>query len=420
MTEGRGPSPDGKAGRRDGAPLLHVLTFSSLYPNAEQPSHGIFVENRLRHLVAGGEIASRVVAPVPWVPQGLRHVARYAALARVPRRETRHGIDILHPRHPVLPKVGMSLAPAFLAGAMLPILQRLDAAQPFDLIDAHYFYPDGVAAALLGAWLRKPVVVTARGTDINLIPRHAAPRAMIRWAADRAASVVAVSQALKDELIRLGVPEAKVTVLRNGVDLDQFRPTDREATRRSHDLDGRVLLSVGQLIPRKGHDLVIGALPALKQTLLLIAGDGPERGALEAQAQALGVAHRVRFLGRVDHHLLPPLYGAADALILASSREGWANVLLEAMACGTPVVASDIWGNPEVVARPEAGVLMTDRSAAGVADAVERLFAAPLDRAATRRYAEGFSWDATTAGQIRLFTEVLAGRAPALSLAPAC
>lgn len=420
MTAGGAPSPDGVAGRGDDTAALRLLTFTSLYPNAEQPSHGVFVENRLRHLVASGRVASRVVAPVPWLPKALGHVGRYASFARVPRRETRYAIEIHHPRYPVLPKIGMTLAPALLAAAMLPVLQRLEAAEPFDLIDAHYFYPDGVAATLLGAWLGKPVVVTARGTDINLIPKHAAPRAMIRWAARHAAAIIAVSQALKDELVRLGVAPDKVTVLRNGVDLALFGPTDRDETRRALGVAGRVLLSVGQLIPRKGHDLVIGALPMLPDATLLIAGDGPDRAALEARAHALGVAARVRFLGLVEHARLAPLYGAADALVLASSREGWANVLLEAMACGTPVVASDIWGNPEVVARPEAGVLMRTRDAAGVAEAVARLFAALPDRAATRRYAEAFGWEATTEGQLRLFDAVLADGGAAPSLAAAC
>lgn len=421
MTEGKGPLPNHEPGSPRGGPALRIVTFTSLYPNAEQPSHGIFVENRLRHLVAGDRVTSRVVAPVPWFPIALQgFFKRYAAYARVPRAETRHGLDLWHPRYPVLPKIGMSVTPACLAAATLPVMRRLEAAQNFDLIDAHYFYPDGVAAAMLGTCLGKPVVITARGTDINLIPRHAMPRAMIRWAARRAAGIIAVSQALKDEIARLGVPATKVTVLRNGVDLDLFRPTERDATRQALDIDGRALLSVGQLIARKGHDLVIGALPRLADMTLLIAGDGPDRAALETLALSLGVARRVRFLGLVEHRRLAAFYSAADALVLASSREGWANVLLEAMACGTPVVASSVWGNPEVVTRPEAGVLIKDLSADGVARAVELLFASPPDRSATRRYAEAFSWDATTDGQIRVFTEILARNAPALPNRTAC
>jgi glycosyltransferase involved in cell wall biosynthesis len=171
---------------------------------------------------------------------------------------------------------------------------------------------------------------------------------------------------------------------------------------------GSILATVGHLIERKGHDLVIEALPALPGATLLVAGDGPERASLERRAGRLGVAGRVRFLGRIDHDRLRQVYNAADILVLASSREGWANVLLEAMACGTPVVASDIWGTPEVVADPAAGLLMAARAPAALADAVRRLLARPPTRAATRHYAEGFDWQATTAGQIELFADLTA------------
>jgi glycosyltransferase involved in cell wall biosynthesis len=233
---------------------------------------------------------------------------------------------------------------------------------------------------------------------------------MILEAADAAAGIVTVSQALKDELVELGVAACKVTVLRNGVDLVLFHPAAREETRAKMGLQGRVLLSVGHLIERKGHNFVIAALPDLPEFSLMIAGDGPERSALERLAVELKVSDRVRFLGSVPHAELHRAYSAADALVLASSREGWPNVLLEAMASGTPVVATNIWGNPEVVSRPEAGVLMNERSASGVTEAVRRLFAALPDRQATRRYAEGFSWDATSEGQLRLFRDILSRR----------
>lgn len=391
---------------------LRLLTFSTLFPNAAAPSHGVFVENRLRHLLASGEAESRVIAPVPWFPSRNARFGAYAAYAAAPRREERHGIAVDHPRYPLIPKVGMTVAPALLYLWSIGAVRRLIASgYDFDLIDAHYFYPDGVAAVLIGRALGKPVTVTARGTDINLIPRYALPRRQILWAADRAQGMITVCQALKDEMIALGVAGDRITVLRNGVDLDMFRPAataaDREALRARYGLTGPTLISVGHLIERKAHDLVIEALPHLPEFRLMIAGDGPEDAKLRALADRLGVAGRVDFLGRRPHEELPGLYAAADALVLASSREGWANVLLEAMACGTPVVASNVWGTPEVVAVPEAGRLMRERSGVAIAEAARDLFADLPDRAATRRYAEGFSWDATTRGQLDLFRWIL-------------
>lgn len=403
-------APD--AGGGGAEPKIRILTFTTLYPNAAQPNHGIFVENRLRHLMASGRVAARVLAPVPWFPSRHRVFGSYARYADVPAAETRHDLAIVHPRYLVVPKIGMSLTPLSLFAAALPAARRLAAAQDFDLIDAHYAYPDGVAAVMLGHALGKPVVITARGTDVNLIPRHRVARGMIRWAASHAAAMITVADALKTSLIKLGVPADRITTLRNGVDLTLFRPQHRAAARHAYGFEGKTLLSVGHLIKRKGHHHVIEALGRLPAFTLAIAGEGPERGALEALAKQLGVASRVRFLGALPHEALPSFYTAADALVLASSREGWPNVLLEAMACGTPVIASNAWGNPEIVADPAAGVLMEQISADGVAEAVYRLFAVPLARVATRAYAERFSWDATTEGQLQLFGDLLAGATP--------
>jgi glycosyltransferase involved in cell wall biosynthesis len=388
---------------------MKILTFSTLFPNSEKPGHGIFVETRLRHLVASGRVESRVVAPVPWFPLTHERFGNYAKMARAPREEIRHGIPVAHPRYPVLPKVGMNVAPVFLAQAVKPAIGRLiDEGFDFDLIDAHYFYPDGVAAAMLGRYFNKPVVITARGSDITLFPGYRLPRRMILWAANQAAGIITVCNALRDEVISLGVDPARVVSLRNGVDLELFRPTERAPDQPF------TLVTVGHLVPVKAQELIVGALPLLPGVRLVVAGDGPNRGMLEELARKLGVSERVNFLGAVPQAQLRAHYGAADAMVLASSREGWANVLLESMACGTPVVASRVWGTPEVVAAPEAGVLMAERTPQGVADAVNALRAHYPDRAATRRYAERFSWDDTTAGQLALFESVLAERSKVL------
>jgi teichuronic acid biosynthesis glycosyltransferase TuaC len=390
---------------------MKIVTFSTLFPNQVKPSHGIFVETRLRHLVAGGEVESRVVAPVPWFPFKHARFGQYASFAKVPVSENRFGLQVEHPRFPLIPKIGMNISPMLLANSVKGTLARMiDEGYDFDLIDAHYFYPDGVAAVKLGRYFNKPVVITARGSDVSLIPQHAFPRKQIQWAASHADGIITVCNALKTELIQLGVAAEKITPLRNGVDLLRFHPGDRAAQCAKVAVKNFTLISVGHLVALKGHDLAIGALPFLPDVTLLIAGSGVELGRLEALAKRLAVSDRVRFLGVLPQTELPDYYGAADALVLASSREGWANVLLESMACGTPVVASKVWGTPEVVAAPEAGVLINERSAQGVADAINVLRSSYPDRAATRRYAEGFSWEATTKGQINLFEKIMITR----------
>ncbi len=399
--------------------MMRVLTFSALYPNAAQPVHGIFVENRIRHLAESGEAAVQVVAPVPWFPVDAPMFGRYAAYARAPRQEIRRGLTVHHPRFPVIPAVGMTLAPLLMYLAVKPHVARLiRETGGFDVLDAHYFYPDGVAAALLARDFGLPLVVTGRGTDLIVIPRFALPRRQLLWAISRAAAMITVSQDLRQRLIDLGTAPERVRVLRNGVDLKMFRPLDHTAARARLGLLGPALICVGGLIPRKGQELAIGALPELPGVTLLIVGEGPDRAKLEAQARSLGVMGRVRFLGRVLHDELPRYYAAADIMLLPSSAEGWANVLLESMACGTPVVATRVGSADELVTDPAAGVLMTERSVAALVAGVRQLIVAPPDRAATRRHAEKFDWQATTDGQLALFREVIAGFRPAARTAP--
>ncbi len=387
---------------------IRLLTFSTLFPSAMRPNQGIFVENRLRHLLASGEVTSTVLAPVPWFPIRSKRFGDWSVNACVPYTELRHGITIRHPRYKAIPKLGMSMSPWLLYKAMVPeVACLLKEGHRFDAIDAHYLYPDGVAATWLGRRFGLPVVMTARGTDVNLIPRYAIPRHLIQRAIHDAAALIAVSAALKDVLVGLGAPAEKVTVLRNGVDTTVFHPpADRAAARNALGLKGPTLMSAGSLIERKGHHRTIEAMRQLPDFELLIAGEGPERSRLSALIGELGLHDRVRLLGPRPHRDLPALYGAADASVLASSREGWANVLLESMACGTPAIAANIWGNPEVVREPASGLVYEPNTPDGIVTGVKQLFAAMPDRAATRAYAERFSWDETTAGQLALFRRV--------------
>jgi teichuronic acid biosynthesis glycosyltransferase TuaC len=387
---------------------IRLLTFTTLFPNEEQPNHGIFVENRLRHLVATGQATSTVLAPVPFFPSSSKRFGMWGRYARVPKRENRHGLAIHHPAYVVIPKIGMSVAPFLLYRASAWALQRmLDQGLECDAIDAHYLYPDGVVATWLGRRFGKPVVITARGSDVTKFPEYKVPRQFIRRAIVEADALIAVSNGLRQVLVELGAPAEKVTVLRNGVDTAMFRPVEREPARRALGLARPTLLSVGALVERKGHHHTIAAMRLLPGYELMIVGEGPERKRLEEDIERLDLCDRVRLLGAHHHRNLPQFYGAADGMILASSREGWANVLLESMACGTPVIASNIPGNPEVVRTRDAGLIIRSNTPEGIAEGVQDLFAAPPARAATRAYAERFGWDETSEGQIHLFRQTL-------------
>ena len=391
---------------------LRTLLFSTLYPSSVRPANGIFVETRLRELLGSGQIETKVVAPVPWFFSENPRFGDYARMASTPSRETYHDVDVQHPRYFLPPKIGMNIAPLMLALGAKPAVQRLlDEGFDFDVIDAHYYYPDGVAAALLARHFKKPFTVTARGTDLNLIPQYNLPRRMMQWAASRAAASIGVCSALVDVLRGWNIPEQRLRVMRNGVDLVRFQPVAQEAARSQLGLSGSPLLvSVGYLVERKGHHIAIDALSKLlvkhPQARLLVIGSGEELARLQALCVHLGVQANVTFTGALPNADLYKWYSAADVLILASSREGWANVLLEAMACGTPVVATRIWGTPEVVANDVAGRLVDERDGTAFASTIHALLSNYPDRKHVRAYAEQFSWQSTTDAQVALFRKI--------------
>jgi len=381
---------------------MNILTITTLYPNQKQFRHGVFIETRLRHLVETGKIKAKVIAPVPWFPFKSERFKQYSVYADVPRVEQRNGLDIYHPRYLVIPKIGMIMTPFFMALSLYWQVKTLQKQQKIDLIDAHYFYPDGVAVALANKWLKIPFIISARGTDINLIPQYKLPRKMILWAADKAKASVTVCKALKDSMVQMGAEEKKIHVYRNGVDLELFKLLDKSQCREKYKLYKKTLVSVGHLIERKGHHLIIEAMTSLPDYQLLIVGGGEEEKSLKKLVEQLKLCDQVRFLGEKKQNELTEIYNAADAMVLASSREGWANVLLESMACGTPVVATDIWGTPEVVKNQDAGVLVK-RNSESIAEGVTQLFNNYPTRMQTRKYAEQFSWESTTQGLLKLF-----------------
>lgn len=391
------------------AGTIRILTFSSLFPNSVNPGHGIFVENRLRHLLADAAVEAHVVAPVPWFPFRSPRFGAYGGYARVPAAETRHGVAVTHPRYPAIPKFGMTLAPHLMARwAEAPIRALIASGFAPDIIDAHYFYPDGVAAGILARRLGLPFVVTARGTDVNVFPDFDKPRRMILATAEAAAAVITVSEALRRRLIDLGADGAKIRTLRNGVDLQAFVPLEQASARAALGIAGPVVATVGNVLEAKGQRLAVEAIGPIADAHLVIVGDGPDVGAVRARAEALGIAGRVHFLGRVPQDQLKKIYSAADVSVLASAREGWPNVLLESMACGTPGVATNVGGVAEIITRPQAGTIVDARRAGPLSAALAALLRDPPDRAATRAHAEDFAWQATSRGQYQLFADILA------------
>ena len=337
-----------------------------------------------------------VVAPVPYSPTWVGFNDRWRNWARVPREEQVGGFQTQHPRYFVFPKVGMTThGISMFAGTFRQVSKRLQEVD-YDLIDAHYVYPDGFAAALLASVLKKPLVVSARGSDINLFSEFRMIRPLIKQVLVRANGLIAVSQALKDLMVTLGCRNENLAVIGNGVDPKKFMPHPRRAMRQKLGLpnDAQVVIAVGRLDENKGFHILVDAVARLKSAgvMLLIVGEGPRRSALENQIRRLDVAANVRFIGTVPHDELSAWYSAADVFCLASLREGCPNVVLEAMACGLPVVATCVGGIPELVVSPSFGTLI-ERTPEAFESALREALHRTWDQDAIAAHARSHGWD---------------------------
>lgn len=366
--------------------MLRVLTLSTLFPNGAEPALGPFVARQTIELAAQPGIEVEVAAPIGLPPWPLSLHPHYAARAALPLEDEYCGLRVHRPRFGVWPKLGQARHAAALAEALLPLAR----AGRFDVINAEFFWPDGPAAAILSARLGIPFSVKARGSDIHHWARRPGIRERIAEAGRAADGLLAVSGAMKADMAALGMPAERIRVHHTGVDLDLFRPVDRDEAKRALGIEGPLIVTVGTLVRRKGQWLAIEALRDLPGANLVLIGQGPDRAALERQAAGMAT---VRFTGSIPQAEIALWLAAADVMLLPTAREGLANVWLEALACGTPVVTSDVGGAREVVDRPEAGRLVALERDAIVA-AVRELLASPPDRDSVRRAAERFGWEA--------------------------
>jgi len=376
--------------------MLRVLTLSTLFPDATRPNFGVFVEHQTLGLAAHPQVELKLVAPIGLPPWPLSRARHYGALAGLPRHEQWKGVETWRPRFTTLPGTGGRFHVPALVHALKLLFTEIRRDFAFDLIDAEFFFPDGPAAIALGAHFGVPVSIKARGADIHHWGHAPGTAARVVAAGQAATGLLAVSEAMKADMAAIGIPADKIRVHHTGVDLARFAPADRAAGKAALGVAGPLVVSLGALIPRKGHDVAIDAVAAIPGANLLIAGEGPERAALAARIAALGAGDRIRLLGSVPHRELPALLAAADVMALASSSEGLANAWVEALACGTPIVITAAGGAGEVVTDPVYGRVVP-REAAAFEAAIRDLLAAPADPVAVRRGAERFTWEANTA-----------------------
>jgi teichuronic acid biosynthesis glycosyltransferase TuaC len=375
--------------------MLRVLSISTLYPHDGAPNFGVFVERQMQAVTRQEDAELLLINPVGLPPWPLSLHPRYRALHGLPQAEMRGGVNVLRPRFPLIPGIGGRFNPAAIVRSLLPLARRLHAERPFDVVDAQFFFPDGPAAAAIAKALGLPFSIKARGADIHHWGRATGTAEQVREAGLAAAGLLAVAEDMANDMAALGLPHENITIHRTGLDHDRFRPLDRLACRQQLGLpmDAPLLVTVGALIPRKGQAFVLDALERLPGAHLALAGAGPDEAELRARAARPGLKGRVHFLGSVAHDQLPLLLSAADVFVLPSASEGLANAWVEALACGTPVVTTNIGGARELITHADYGRL-TARDGAAIAKAVLALLENPPSPASVAKGAAAFSWEA--------------------------
>ncbi len=380
---------------------MRILLVTDVFPNNMDPDFGTFTLERMKCLLKLAEV--KVVSPVPYFPSWriLSVFDRWHKYAHVRRHDLLEGVDVFHPRRLVLPKIGGFTSGLFYRNILIRELKRIREEFPFDVIDAHFVWPDGYAALKAGQALDVPVCITAHGTDVNLMPRFPTIKPFITSTLKGASRIIAVSRALADIVISLGAPREKVKVIHNGVDIIKFRRVDQGRARKALGIDEEadLLLSVGSLIPRKGHEYLIDGMEilvhreGLKRLKLIIVGDGELKKELSKRILSKNLSDHVTLAGSIPHGELYQWFSAADLFCLASSREGWPTVLFEAWACGVPVVATAVHGVPEAVSSSRYGLLMERQEAQQVADTVKKAMEMEWNPEEMIAYAKENSWE---------------------------
>jgi teichuronic acid biosynthesis glycosyltransferase TuaC len=397
---------------------VRVLVVSSVFPNAKQPTFGNFVHARVAQLARQCGVV--VVAPVPWFPWNRRW--RGEERSGIKAHEQQGDLTVYHPKFLSFPGVLKCLDGLLYFLSVLWQVRRLRRQFPFDLIDAHFAYPDGVAACLLSRVFRRPVTVTIRGTLLPL-SRYRLRRMQAVWALRNATRIFSVSESLKELAMSLGVPGDKIRVIPNGVDTNTFHPRARGEARAELGLpEGRpTIVSVASLCLRKGHQRVLEALPEVARQypdVLYVVVGGPDlegnTGPLLVQlTRDLGLAQNVRLSGARPHTEIPRWLAAADVFCLATSNEGRANVVMEALACGIPVVTTRVGGNAEVVEPGRNGFLVPVDDTRALSRALIAAIDADWDRETIARPWRARSWKSTAADVLEEFRMIL--REPATS-----
>lgn len=374
-----------------------VLFISSHFPNRAQPARATYNRQQIAHLAKLCEV--KVIAPYAWFPF-LRYGNKGARLSDIPPRDTIEGLEVYHPKAFYVPKLARSLYGRFYYHSLVRIVTEVQTKFDFDVIYSNWLYPDVYGSMLIARRFRKPFVACALGTDVNWYIHYPIIGKLILAAIKRSARTFTVSKALQDILVAKGIAPDSLEVLYDGVDHDLFKPLEREIAARALNVkyEPGMIGYIGNLERYKGIDHLLSALLRLRashgiKSGLYVIGDGPERLRLQSLARTLGLSTQVKFLGRKTHDQIPLWMNLCDIICLPSLTEGVPNVLLEALSCGVPAVASSVGGVPEILSREELGLMVDPEDANALADALSQALKKKWDRDPIRSHALQFSWE---------------------------
>lgn len=384
---------------------MKILVFTSLFPNTQNLNKGIFIERRIRHYSRFG-CQVKVVAPIPYFPafKFLRIFPNWYKFSQIPKKWMLNSNKVHFPRYFQIPKIGMTLYGLMMFFSVLHFVWNIRKEFDFDIIDGHWIYPDGFAAVLLAKWFKRKVVVSARGSDINAYTKLFFIRYLIKYTLKQADLIITVSHDLKTKIQNLGIDERKIKIIPNGVDISQFRPLPENELEEilPFEKSGRIILTVGALRRVKNQKFLIEAfsqivsLEKYKDLKLIIVGSGYQKDLLEKQIANLDLSHRVFLVGAVPNDKLVHWYNHADLFCLPSLNEGCPNVLLEALACHVPVIATKVGGIPDILSSENLGILAEPSSLKSLKLSLIKGLEKKWTTPSFERFLEGKSWDKVT------------------------
>jgi len=343
---------------------MKILIITNLFPNNLEPARGTYNKQQITELSKLCEL--KVIAPLPWHSH-----------SKVKEREIIAGIEVFHTRYFMTPKLFRSLYGFLFFFSLLKKVKKIYRDFKFDLIYSPWAYPDGYGSFLIAKKLRVPIIIGILGSDINIFTQYFLRRKMISCALKRSDGVIAVSTPLKERAVSIGVPSEKISVIKNGVDTNLFKPMARERCRQKLGLglDKKIILFIGNLVPVKGINYLIDAFSGIsgkhENIELVIVGEGYVKKRLLRQVNKLSLSDKVRFIPNKPHNEIPLLINACDVFCLPSLNEGCPNVLLEALACGKPVVATNVGGISEIISSQDYGILVPPKNSTELSVALE-------------------------------------------------